>query len=105
MVRQSRRQFLQGGLALAGLVQLSGCGLPSLPRPPSKVARIGYLALARADDPAAVRALEAFQQGLRELGWIEGQDIALEYRSAEERSERLPDLAAELVRLPVDVRV
>jgi putative tryptophan/tyrosine transport system substrate-binding protein len=46
---------------------------------------------------------EAFRQGLRDLGWFEGQNIAFEYRYAEERVERLPKLAAELVQLPVDV--
>src|SRR3989454_1324064 len=48
---------------------------------------------------------EAFRQGLRELGYVEGQDIVIEFRSAEGRPERLPDLAAELVRLKVDVIV
>jgi putative tryptophan/tyrosine transport system substrate-binding protein len=48
---------------------------------------------------------EAFRQGLRELGYIEGQNIAFEPRSADGKLDRLPDLAAELVRLPVDVLV
>ena len=47
--------------------------------------------------------VDAFLQGLRELGWMEGQNIAIEYRFAEGRLDRLPDLAAELVRLKVDV--
>jgi putative ABC transport system substrate-binding protein len=47
--------------------------------------------------------LEAFRQGLRERGWVEGQNIILEYRFAERQLERLPALAAELVSLPVDV--
>ena len=67
---------------------------------PSKVPRIGYLAPA-SDAPL----LEAFRQGLRDLGWVEGQNIALEVRSAEGKYERLPELAAELVRLKVDVIV
>src|SRR5262247_2688783 len=46
---------------------------------------------------------EAFLQGLRDLGWIEGENITIENRYAEERVERLPDLAAELVQLPVQV--
>ena len=49
--------------------------------------------------------LEAFRQGLRELGYVEGQNIAIEYRFAEGQPERLPALAAELVRLKVDVIV
>ena len=48
---------------------------------------------------------EAFKQGLRELGYVEGQDIIVEYRWTEGRTERLPSLAAELVRLKVDVIV
>src|SRR5262249_19614678 len=47
--------------------------------------------------------LDAFRQGLRELGYIEGQNIAIEYRFAEANPEALPDLAAELVHLKVDV--
>jgi putative ABC transport system substrate-binding protein len=46
---------------------------------------------------------DAFRQGLRELGYVEGQSIAIEYRFDEGRTERLPDLAAELVRLKMDV--
>jgi putative tryptophan/tyrosine transport system substrate-binding protein len=55
--------------------------------------------------PCLVRSIKAFQEELREFGYIEGQTILLEYRSAEGQAERLPDLAAELVRLNVDVIV
>ena len=48
-------------------------------------------------------SLEAFRQGLRDLGYVEGQNLVIEYRYAEGSAERLPDLAAELVRLQVDV--
>ena len=68
-----------------------------------KVARIGILAASRAS--AYTARIEAFKQGLRELGYVEGQNIAFEYRWAEEKYERLPGLAAELVRLKVDVIV
>jgi putative ABC transport system substrate-binding protein len=65
-----------------------------------KVYRIGWLsALSSGPSPN----LEAFRQGLRELGWVEGQNIGIEYRWAEGMPERLGDLAAELVRLKVDV--
>ena len=47
--------------------------------------------------------IEAFQQGLHDLGYIEGQNLTIEYRYAEGNVERLPDLAAELVRLHVDI--
>jgi putative ABC transport system substrate-binding protein len=67
---------------------------------PAKVARIGYLSLG----PAAGYP-KALLQGLRELGYVEGQNIVIEYRCAEGKAERLPALAAELVSLKVDVIV
>jgi putative tryptophan/tyrosine transport system substrate-binding protein len=70
---------------------------------PANVPRIGMLLGNDAD--AAAPSLEAFRQGLRELGYVEGQTIALEYRFAEGKVEPLPALAAELVQLPVDVIV
>ena len=66
-------------------------------QPPTKVPRIGLL------DYAAF--WEPLRQGLRDLGYVEGQNIAFEYRPTEGRRERLPDLAAELLRLKVDVIV
>ncbi len=69
---------------------------------PAKVARIGYLGSAGPGTPVS-HLLDAFRQGLRELGYVEGRNIAIEYRGAEGRFGRLPDLAAELVRLRVDV--
>jgi len=69
----------------------------------SKVPRIGLLGT---DSPAgAANRLEDFRQGLRDLGYVEGQNIAIEYRWAEGRVERVPDLAAQLVGLKVDVIV
>ena len=67
----------------------------------SKVWRIGYLGVSSPSMES--HNLEAFRQGLRELGYIEGQNIAIEYRWAEGRDDRLPVLAAELVRQKVDV--
>jgi len=70
---------------------------------PKKVPRIGYLS---ATDPASDSARsEAIRLALRELGYIEGQNIATEYRYAEGKPDRLPQLAAELVRLKVDLIV
>jgi len=67
---------------------------------PGKVYRIGFLW----DGPTVFPdALEAFRQGLQDLGYIEGQTIAIEYRWAEGKPERMRELAAELVRLKVDV--
>jgi putative ABC transport system substrate-binding protein len=68
-----------------------------------KVARIGYLSTGTPSTQAPYT--EAFRQGLRALGYIEGQNIAIEYRSSQENLERLPALAAELVSLKVDVIV
>ena len=70
---------------------------------PTKVPRIGYLTAA---SPSAFAArIEAFRQGLRELGYVEGKNIVIEWRYAEGKLDRLPALAAELVRLKVDVIV
>ena len=69
---------------------------------PGKVYRIGFLW----DSPDAfLDALEAFRQGLRELGYVEGRTIAIEYRWAEGKPERMREFAEELVRLKVDVIV
>jgi putative ABC transport system substrate-binding protein len=68
---------------------------------PTKVARIGYLS--PGDPVSRTYRTEAFRQGLKELGYIEGKNIAIEYRFAEARSERLPELAQDLVRLKVDI--
>jgi putative tryptophan/tyrosine transport system substrate-binding protein len=68
---------------------------------PKKIPRIGYL---DATSPAVSSArIEAFRQGLRDLGYMEGKNIVIEYRFAAGNAEKLPDLAAELVRLNVDV--
>jgi len=70
---------------------------------PTKVPRIGFLSAASSSAIAA--RVEAFSQGLRELGYVEGKNIFIEWRFAEGKSDRLPALAAELVRLKVDVIV
>jgi putative ABC transport system substrate-binding protein len=69
---------------------------------PAKIARIGFLALDLAPNP---HLPEAFRQGLRDLGYVEGRTVVIEYRDAKGKSERLPALAAELVALKVDVIV
>src|SRR5262245_17149508 len=68
-----------------------------------KIFRIGFLDNSTASGSAGL--LEAFRQELRKLGWIEGKNIAIEYRFAEQKSERIPELAADLVRLKVDLIV
>ena len=68
---------------------------------PGKVPRIGYLITS---SPSAIAArMDVFQQGLGELGYVEGKNIVIERRHAEGKLDRLPELAAELVRLNVDV--
>jgi putative ABC transport system substrate-binding protein len=87
--------------ALAGLFLV--LSFPVEAQQPTKVPRIGYL---QAPPPSAVAArTEAFRQGLRDLGYVEGKNIVIEWRFAEEKLDRVPALAAELVRLKVDVIV
>ena len=70
---------------------------------PKKIPRIGYLA--PFDSARESTRAEAIRLALRERGYIEGQNIATEYRYSEEKSDRYPELAAELVRLKVDIIV
>jgi ABC-type uncharacterized transport system substrate-binding protein len=82
---------------------LSALSFPAGAQQPTQVPRIGFLA---ALSPSAMSGrVEAFRQGLRELGYVEGKNIVIEYRSADGKLDRLPALAAELVRLKVDVIV
>jgi putative ABC transport system substrate-binding protein len=71
----------------------------------AKVARIGYLATGSLESPELRASLDAFRQGLREHGYVEGQNIVIEYRPADGKIERLPRLATELARLKVDLIV
>jgi putative tryptophan/tyrosine transport system substrate-binding protein len=70
---------------------------------PGKIFRIGYLDPSNASSSGVI--LGAFRQELSKLGWIEGKNLVFEYRLAEQKPERLPELAAELVRLKVDLIV
>src|SRR5262245_24919055 len=70
---------------------------------PKKVPRIGYLSVS--SPSAMLTRTEAFRHGLRELGYVEGKNIVIEWRSAEGKRDRLPSLVAELVRLKVDIIV
>jgi putative ABC transport system substrate-binding protein len=94
-MRASRRAFL-----VASVTALVG---PRAGRaqPAPRVARVGVLASSTEENFAA--GVKAFRDGLRERGWIEGQNLTIEARYAEERYDRLPVLAAELVGLNVDV--
>ncbi len=93
----NRRAFVTGlGAVLAAPLALEA-------QQPGKVYRIGYLA--HISDSSMPRLMEAFRESLASSGWIEGQNITIEYRSAEGNAERLPELARDLVRVGVDVIV
>ena len=89
------------GLALGALL-FALCGSVGAQQT-GKVPRIGFLDQSTASGSAVL--LEAFRQELSKLGWIDGKNITIEYRFAEQKNERLPELAAELVRLKVDLIV
>jgi putative ABC transport system substrate-binding protein len=74
---------------------------PADAQQPTKVPRLGFLSTTAGDTPAS----EAFRQGLRDLGYVEGKNIVIDYRWADGKFDRLSDLAAELVRLKVDIIV
>src|SRR5713226_4994340 len=89
-----------------GFLATAGIGLVSAPavaraQPAGKVHRIGFLSL----QSVLNSTTEAFAQGMRELGYVEGRNLIVEYRWAARKEERLPELAAELVRLKVEVIV
>jgi putative tryptophan/tyrosine transport system substrate-binding protein len=103
--RLSRRELVQGlgavGVSAAGLVLGTGCGpLPGQAPLSAKVFRIGFLA-----GGLGGGGIEAFQQGLRELGYVEGQNLNIEYRFTDGSQDQFQLLAADLVSLKVDVIV
>src|SRR6266540_4272619 len=90
------------GLAVVLAVSLTLAPLAAETQQAAKVARIGWLGA----NPAPGRHMrEAFLQGLRDLGYVEGRNVVIEYRFAEGKLERYPALVAELVALKVDVIV
>src|SRR5262245_52798542 len=104
----SRRQFVQG-LGIAGLGLLVGCGrlpqqAPSQPQLQA-LARVGWLSSYTRDLPSMSRSFGVFQQALADHGWVEGHNLLIEARFADDQEERLPALATELAGLPVDVLV
>jgi putative ABC transport system substrate-binding protein len=94
MQRRTFMALVSGGLLAVPLVGEA--------QQTAKIARIGFLALNLAPNP---HLREAFLQGLRDLGYVEGRNVVIEYRDPEGKPERLPALAAELVALKVDVIV
>src|SRR2546422_11727075 len=100
MNRKSKNQNLKWAGFLVLLVGWMGMAEA---QGPAKVPRIGFLA---SRSPSSFSSeTEAFRQGLRELGYVEGQNIGIEYRYAEGKTDRFADLATELVQLKVDVIV
>ena len=88
------------GLIITFILSLLAIPLAAETQQPARISRIGFLGAVPTN-----RHEEALRQGLLELGYVEGQNIALERRYSEGRAERLPDLVSQLVRLKVDVIV
>jgi putative tryptophan/tyrosine transport system substrate-binding protein len=101
--RKSKIQNRKWVGIVALVVAFAVCGEVAWAQQPAKVPRIGYLSNADAATDSA--RTEGIRLALRELGYIEGQNIAIEYRYAEGKVDRAPELAAELVRLKVDIIV
>jgi len=97
MERRTFMAVMAGGLLAAPLAAEG--------QPAGKIPRIGFLSPSSPSDSRNLLRLGALQEGLRELGYVEGQNLSIESRWAEGKYERLPGLAAELVRLKVDVIV
>jgi len=101
--RKSKIQNLKWAGLIASLVLFVGVVEMAQAQQPKKIPRIGYLTAVSLSANAA--RIEALRQGLRELGYVEGKNIIIEWRGADEKPDRLPALAAELVRLKVEVIV
>ena len=90
-------------ICLALSAMLFALSLSAEAQQPTKIPRIGYLGFG---SPSTIPdRIEAFRQGLRELGYVEGKNIIIEWRHAEGKADRLPSLAAELLRLKVEIIV
>lgn len=95
----NRRAFVVGGVAVLAAPRAAEA------QKLDKIRQVGFLSGFRSSDAVQQRSVEAFRQGLRALGYVDGQNVALHVRWAEGKWEQLPALAAELVRLKVDVIV
>ncbi len=101
--RKSKIENRKWAGLFAVIITLTVCGARAEAQQPARIPRIGILFASSASAQSA--RVEAFRQRLRELGYVEGKNIFIEYRYAEGKLERLPDLAAELDGLKVDVIV
>src|SRR6266446_4295198 len=90
-------------LSILFVVSLLAVAVIAKAQQPKKVSRIGYLS--SGDSSSETGRFEAMRLALRELGYIEGQNIATEYRYTEGKFDQVPELVAELVRLKVDIIV
>lgn len=97
-----RKYWTRRTIAAIG-VALAICAMVAQAQQATKIPRIGFLVASNSSASSA--RIEAFRQGLRELGYVEGKNIAIEFRYSEGKPDRVPALAAELVRLKVDVIV
>ena len=100
MTEQSKIQNRKWVGLFAIVVVLTVCGARAGAQQSGKIFRIGFLDASTAAGSAVL--VEAFRQELSKLGWIEGKNLTIEFRFAEQKSERQPELAADLVRLKVD---
>ena len=104
VVNRDRRRFLRDALALAGFGLVAGCGmLPPTTAPATKMPRVGYLTGSNLASMAP--HAEAFREGLRDLGYVEGENLVIEWRSGDGQPDPSCTLAFELARLGVDVIV
>jgi putative tryptophan/tyrosine transport system substrate-binding protein len=99
--RSIQNRKLVGIIAI--VVAFATCGALAQAQQTGKFARIGFLDNSTASGGALF--IDAFRQELSKLGWVEGKNVSIEYRFAEGKTDRLPELAAELVRLKVDLIV
>src|SRR6516165_5985967 len=92
----TRREFIVAG-------SVAAWSLAAHAEQSTKIPRIGYLEAGRSSDPIPREIADAFRAGLRELGYVEGRNLTLELRWADQNYDRLPDMVMDLVRLNVDV--
>src|SRR5262249_32425113 len=102
-VRREKRTMKGNLVQLILCALLLALNLPVEAQQPGKVFRIGYLDVSTASGSAVL--VDALRQELSKLGWVEGKNITFEYRFAEQKEERLRELALDLVRLKADVLV
>ena len=101
--RKSKIQIRKWAKRFAFLVALTVCATKADAQQTGKIRRIGFLDASTASGMAVL--IDTFRQQMSKLGWIEGRNITIEFRFAEQKLERLPELAVELVRLKVDLIV